>query len=507
CIKGGSRYYSETLSTLQFAAACRKIENRVHANEDLSGDTVMAYKEEITRLREELNGLEANIRSEMTAKLALVENELKTWKEAAISREKDLVEARLRCNLLSAQLTSGPSVVGDVKSSDEAIRAITAQLSRRIESIRTFEDLSRAQLEANLVNAYNELEEMRSRLENAEASRKASVEKYNGFLQGCSETSISELSLRRLNLTTVCFISVQPKFVELWNKFCLKAPEEFDALDNGDVVEDGELAEEYESLRLEMENNRLSQIICEKETAIKSICELQKQQAAQWAKEKQEFLRADSLLKSRNEHLESENNTLREKLEKYRKKAEQLGVTISSFNDERCRLQQQIDGLHSEKLDLEDQLQALQNEQELMSNRMKNELVTGKPDAGVELAREGIKKLLCDVSEKRIVEKKRDLRKGKCNGLNFETMYQCEPVSYNIDILRLIRHFATYRNTIEDSFDHKLSELRATFFDSEKRTAELSTTEKPCKEYEAVEKNQNRELLPMDSHLAVNETD
>ncbi|KAK6016503.1 hypothetical protein OSTOST_18015 [Ostertagia ostertagi] len=349
----------------------------------------------------------------MTAKLALVENELKTWKEAAISREKDLVEARLRCNLLSAQLTSGPSVVGDVKSSDEAIRAITAQLSRRIESIKTFEDLSRAQLEANLVNAYNELEEMRLRLENAEASRKAAVEKYNGFLQGCSETSISELSLRRLNLTTARNCEVKSKTPAqrkkerrrtIFTPSASQFSQNRGALEQ-DVVEDGELAEEYESLRLEMENNRLSQIICEKETAIKSICELQKQQAEQWAKEKQEFPK------------------------------------------NRCRLQQQIDGLHSEKLDLEDQLQALQNEQELMSNRMKNELVIVKSDAEVELAREDIKKLQCNASEKRIVEKKRDLRKGKCNGLNLRP--------------HTSRHFATYRNTIEDSFDHKLSELRA----------------------------------------------
>ncbi|KAK6047220.1 kinesin motor domain protein [Cooperia oncophora] len=56
-------YCSETLSTLQFAAACGKIENRVHANEDLSGDTVMAYKDEITRLREELKAIEERIRS------------------------------------------------------------------------------------------------------------------------------------------------------------------------------------------------------------------------------------------------------------------------------------------------------------------------------------------------------------------------------------------------------------------------------------------------------------
>ncbi|KHJ83716.1 kinesin motor domain protein, partial [Oesophagostomum dentatum] len=59
-------YYTETLSTLQFASECRKIENTVHANEDLSGDTVMAYKSEINRLREELQTVEGKIKSGMS---------------------------------------------------------------------------------------------------------------------------------------------------------------------------------------------------------------------------------------------------------------------------------------------------------------------------------------------------------------------------------------------------------------------------------------------------------
>uniref|UniRef100_A0A0K0CW65 Kinesin-like protein n=1 Tax=Angiostrongylus cantonensis TaxID=6313 RepID=A0A0K0CW65_ANGCA len=56
-------YYSDTLSTLQFAAACRKIENRVRANEDLAGGTIMAYKAEIAHLREELRSIEEKTRS------------------------------------------------------------------------------------------------------------------------------------------------------------------------------------------------------------------------------------------------------------------------------------------------------------------------------------------------------------------------------------------------------------------------------------------------------------
>ncbi|KIH45898.1 kinesin motor domain protein, partial [Ancylostoma duodenale] len=56
-------YFTETLSTLKFSSDCRKIENTVRANEDLSGDTVMAYKSEINRLREELQVIENRVRS------------------------------------------------------------------------------------------------------------------------------------------------------------------------------------------------------------------------------------------------------------------------------------------------------------------------------------------------------------------------------------------------------------------------------------------------------------
>ncbi|KAJ1373177.1 microtubule motor activity protein [Parelaphostrongylus tenuis] len=56
-------YESDTFSTLAFAAECRKIENYVRPNEDLTGDTVMAYKSEIARLREEVRLTEERTRS------------------------------------------------------------------------------------------------------------------------------------------------------------------------------------------------------------------------------------------------------------------------------------------------------------------------------------------------------------------------------------------------------------------------------------------------------------
>ncbi|KAK6046874.1 kinesin motor domain protein [Cooperia oncophora] len=138
-------YYYETLSTLRFAAACRKIENRVHANEDHIGDTAMAYKSEISRLRAELDSKEEKIRSEMAAKVR-AEEELERFKENAISREKQLSEALLQRDLFAAQLTRKPSGDGDVKSQDDIVRE-ALQMSKRIDSVKTFEELTRVQLE------------------------------------------------------------------------------------------------------------------------------------------------------------------------------------------------------------------------------------------------------------------------------------------------------------------------------------------------------------------------
>ncbi|KAK6047219.1 hypothetical protein COOONC_15273 [Cooperia oncophora] len=278
----------------------------------------------------------------MTAKLTSLEEEVEVWKRAAIAREKE---------------------------------------------------------------AYGELEQLRARCENAEAARKAVTEKYNELLQECNET-LSVLPLHDLTLNTprkfedTCKTSHRKNerrrttFGQLADQSSRnrRAVEpvlnEFDALNNREVVEYGEPFEANEMLRLEMENNRLSQIICEKEFAIKNIYELQKEQAEQWVKERQELLRIDSLMKSQLEDLKSENNTLRENLELFKKRTEKLGASISACNDERCRLQQEIDELHSEKLDLEDRLQAIQNEQELMSTVIKGELVATSLDTDIQVARE-----------------------------------------------------------------------------------------------------------------------
>ncbi|KAK5984597.1 hypothetical protein GCK32_018417, partial [Trichostrongylus colubriformis] len=100
---------SDTLFTLNFAAACRKIENRVHANEDLSGDTIMVNESETARLRAEMKSKEDETHSEMVKRLTEVEDELKLWKDSAILREKQLVETRLQRDFITAQLTCRPS--------------------------------------------------------------------------------------------------------------------------------------------------------------------------------------------------------------------------------------------------------------------------------------------------------------------------------------------------------------------------------------------------------------
>ncbi|KIH45897.1 hypothetical protein ANCDUO_24052 [Ancylostoma duodenale] len=76
---------------------------------------------------------------------------MKQWKETAINREKKLVETQLQRDVLAAQLSSRPSD-GDAKSQEEALREVTSMVSDRIGSVKTFEDLTRAQLETDLSN-------------------------------------------------------------------------------------------------------------------------------------------------------------------------------------------------------------------------------------------------------------------------------------------------------------------------------------------------------------------
>lgn len=376
-------YYSDTLTTLQFSAACRKIENRVHVNEDLSGDTVMAYKSEIARLRTALETVEEKIRAEMTSKLTLVEDDLKKWKEMAMSREKILVEARLQRDLIAAQLTRiKPSGEGDVKSYDDEIRDILSQYAARIDSVRTFEDLSVVQLENDLSSATQELDQMRARCESAEASCKSLTEKYQSLLEGYDEALVSS-PLRRLNVTTPgrpgpakTPAQRKKRRETMFTPGGRSHPERKsvgfrpvlfnDSVDEEqeNIEQDIDMLEERELLRLQMDNNSLTQLLSEKEAAIEEIYEAQKAQAKQWIEEREKYLEAEAAMKSQVDKLTSERLLLQESLDKAKQRTELLSAKISSFNDENCGLRNEIDELQADKFDLEDRLQTIQNEYE-----------------------------------------------------------------------------------------------------------------------------------------------
>ncbi|KAK6058815.1 hypothetical protein COOONC_03608 [Cooperia oncophora] len=362
---GGKQYYSDTLSTLQFAAACRKIENRVHANEDLTGDTVMAYKK-------------------MAAKVTAIEDDLRLWKETAISREKQLVEALLQRDLFAAQLTRKPSGDGDVKSQDDIVRDMASQISKRIDSVKTFEELTRAQLESDLFRAQCELDQMRLRLESAEGATKALNEKYSNVLEGFDK-SLAGSPLRTINLNTSPRIDngcKTPAQLKKERRMAMFTPqrnnqsvlfddsEDADALDGN--IEQYAILEQREVLRLKTDNNRLSQTVSEKEAKIKEISEMQRIEAQQWIEEREKFHKTESSLKSQIDRLEMEKSQLTENLAQIQQRTDMLSAKIFSFNDEKCSLLQEIDELRSEKLSLEDRLQASQNEQEELSIKLKS---------------------------------------------------------------------------------------------------------------------------------------
>ncbi|VDM73958.1 unnamed protein product, partial [Strongylus vulgaris] len=209
-----------------------------------------------------------------------------------IAREKTLVEAQLQRDLLATQVSSGPSNEGDAKPQDEIINEMTTKLCDRINSIKTYADLSRAQLENDLSNANRELEQMRMRYENAEAARKALSEKYKNALEGYDETLSSPL--RRLNLTVTPgrrntdSMTARKKKERRQTMFTPKSTAgrksrafrpvlfddsavEDDAKAQGNIEQDEDMVEERELLRLEMDNNRLSQILSEKDSQIEGL--------------------------------------------------------------------------------------------------------------------------------------------------------------------------------------------------------------------------------------------
>ncbi|KAK6744433.1 hypothetical protein RB195_011254 [Necator americanus] len=415
-------YYSETLSTLQFASHCRKIENKVHANEDLSGDTVMAYKSEINRLKDELLAIEGRVRSELEAKIALVEDELKQWKELAIAREKKLVETQLQRDVFAAQIPCRPASEGDAKPQDELLREMTAKLNDRIDSIETFEALTRVQLENDLSNALRELDQMKARYESTEAARKALNEKYGNVLEGYDETLGSPL--RRLNLSTTpsrtpmdsLKLTARKRKERRQTLFTQKNPSDRksrafkpvlfddsvveDVPSQGNLEEDRDMIEERELLRLEMDNNRLSQIVAEKDSQIEDLCEKQKDQAKEWLSEKKKLLESESVLRTQVQSLETENYGLQEKLVDEKQRNELLSLKISTANDEKCRLQQEIDVIRAENYDLEDKVQILQNEQEQFVTELKSV-------ADLESSKVELEEKLRAASEKEILAEER----------------------------------------------------------------------------------------------------
>ncbi|VDN28986.1 unnamed protein product [Cylicostephanus goldi] len=288
-----------------------------------------------------------------------MQEEMENWKQLAVAREKDLVEAQLQRDLFAAQLPSGPNEGGP---QDEILNELMAKLGERINSIKDYKELSRTQLEYDLSNALRQLDQMRVRFENAEAARKALHEKYKNVLEKADGTLASPL--RRLNLTfpttgqrkTGNLNSAAQKKKEKRQILCTPkngagpasrtfipvlfddSTEENTAPEPQNLEQDEEMAEERTLLRLEMVNNHLSQTVTEKEAQLESLSQKQKEQAKVWLEEKQVLRESESALKAKVEQLSLENHGLREKLITETSRNDVLSRRIYSANDEVCAL-------------------------------------------------------------------------------------------------------------------------------------------------------------------------
>ncbi|CAJ0592166.1 unnamed protein product [Cylicocyclus nassatus] len=358
------RFYTESLSALQFACDCKKVENRIHANENLCGDTVSAYKTEIKRLREELGSAEGRIRAEMEKKVAAIQEELEKWKQSSIDRERALIEAQLQRDSFAARLTDPASEEAKIWND------LKEKLLERIECIQDYEGLSKAQLEIDLSSALRQLDTMRVRLEMSEASKNALNEKYNKVLEERINTLLSPL--RRLNISGAqkkrFDTAAQKKKDQTMLRIkCANCgfeafrPLHFDeSTENFDGKE--ETAEERKLLRLEVDNSRLSQSLSQKNSQIESLSIKQKEQAKVWLKEKRLLRKSETSLKMELERVDLENSRLREDLATANKLNDALSLKISIANDEKCQLKHEIDALQWERDDFEEKVRILAND-------------------------------------------------------------------------------------------------------------------------------------------------
>ncbi|WKY16231.1 hypothetical protein Q1695_001147 [Nippostrongylus brasiliensis] len=125
--------YSDTLSTLQFSADCRKILNCVHANEELTTDADIAYRNEKNRWLE----LARNMETER----AVLEQKLQICLKAAISREKKLVQARIHRDALSIHISRTLNGEGPLMWNYDTLDDMISERFARIDAVRTLEDL------------------------------------------------------------------------------------------------------------------------------------------------------------------------------------------------------------------------------------------------------------------------------------------------------------------------------------------------------------------------------
>ncbi|GMT29798.1 hypothetical protein PFISCL1PPCAC_21095 [Pristionchus fissidentatus] len=177
-------YYSETLSTLNFSAEVRTIENKVAANEDLRGESVAAYQAEIKRLQDEV----VRLTEQCSADVAAKERELQKWKEAAVSFERKLAVAKR--NALNAAAVTRREGQAAATAQEEEIwersMEAAAESARKLPT-SNIRSLQLRELTEQLDLAEFEKSEVVAALETERKAKAELQERLNRYLSGmCS---------------------------------------------------------------------------------------------------------------------------------------------------------------------------------------------------------------------------------------------------------------------------------------------------------------------------------
>ncbi|CAD6188063.1 unnamed protein product [Caenorhabditis auriculariae] len=338
------QFISDTLSTLQFAEACSMIKNKVVVNEDMTGDTVDAYKATIKKLTAENRSIREELKIEWSRKLEDLSVSEQQWRLLAQQRGVELEETRtkLECSILSKG-----SAIDEMEATIQKIIAdrLKIQESCDVEGSKLKDALDKiAALEC-------EVADLKNALIHSDSERTRMTSRCDELL---NESIMAGTPVRNLSISTRRK-SRNPRRETLYTPSRENRPVLQPVLHLNPEEEDRtkSLSEENDQLKqscleFELEVNRQAQLIEEKARCINELTERSIRREKTHQQEKSELLEREQKIRAKMQRLDEELQSFEEADKKSKKN--------------NAMLQNELEKKTTEIADFEDRLQGLENE-------------------------------------------------------------------------------------------------------------------------------------------------